>query len=366
MSIRIHAVTVFCFLVIAAVHSMAESEREAIERKADETKMLRMKEILRKQDVDISFFGKVVDQNNIPVEGANVELQITQFSPDMEKLFGQTKSIIIKTDSAGWFSVENEKGRSVYIKGASKQGYEYVMSQNTDISFQYAEHGNQKPFVADKKMPVVFRLRKQGGTAFCLEVKYWDCQISTSESSRTKGYDFVRKEPVRDLTKPVLNGEPLTCDLQIKATFNTNDATWSVVLSPGNTNGGIIVLEQLLYEAPDTGYQSEYTFTPEDRKPVKAKYVYLRSRYPFIYTRLELDHFNAAKNFFRLNGKSAITNPYGDRNLEQAADLPWEVTKQLTDEAKAAFRQNKRPSKPDLSKLVKESKEKAEKEKGKQ
>ncbi|MFH0778401.1 MAG: hypothetical protein V2A71_07190, partial [Candidatus Eisenbacteria bacterium] len=67
----------------------------------------------------------------------------------------------------------------------------------------------------------------------------------------------------------------------------------------------------------------------------------------------------------RLRGK-AVTNPYGDRNLEQATDLPYEVTKQLTDEAKTSFRQNKRPSKPDLPKLVKEAKEKAEKDKGRQ
>jgi len=61
-----------------------------------------------------------------------------------------------------------------------------------------------------------------------------------------------------------------------------------------------------------------------------------------------------------------VTNPYGDRNLEQATDLPYEVTKQLTDEVKAAFRQNKRPVKPDLPKLIEEVKEKAEKDKPKQ
>lgn len=239
------------------------------------------------------------------------------------------------------------------------------MAQNPSLDFQYAEHGNQKSFLAVKQSPVIFHLRKQNDTAFLLETKYWDCQILTNESGKAKGYDFIRQVAVRDLMAPMLNGETLTPDLMVKATLNTNDATWSVVLSPGDTNGGIIVSEQLLYEAPDTGYQPEYAFTPIDRKPVKAKYIYLKSRNPPVYMRLELNEFNANKTFFRLNVKSAIINPYGERNLEQATGLPYEVTKQLTDDAKASFRQNKRPSKPDLPKLIKDAKDKAEKDKPK-
>lgn len=361
MSLRNYAVTLLCALIFAAHSSVAETEQEAMQRKGDEDKMLRMKEILRSADVDISFSGKVLDQNNIPIEGANVELQVTQFSPDIKRLFGQTKSIVIQTDSAGHFSLEREKGRSIYIKSITKSGYDAALLTDQKRSFQYAEHGNLRPFVADQNSPVAFSMRKQGSTTFCLENRYLDCQISVSESGKAKGYDFIHQQQVRDLTTPILNGETLTCDLLVKATFNTNDATWSVILSPNDTNGGIIVSEHLLYEAPDTGYQPEYSFTPEDRKPVKAKYVYLKSRDPAIYTRLELNNFNAAKNFFRLNGKSAITNPYGDRNLEQATDLPYEVTKQLADEAKASFRQNKRPTKPDLPKIIKEAKDKADK-----
>lgn len=208
-------------------------------------------------------------------------------------------------------------------------------------------------------------LRKKGETAFLLREGTLNFQILETQSGKVIGYDFVQRGPIRNVANPAGDDAARVCDFQVKATFNTNDATWAVVLSPGNTNGGIIVSEQLLYEAPDSGYQPEYAFTPEDRKPVKAKYVYLKSRDPAIFTRLEIEHINANKDFFRLSGKS-VTNPYGDRNLEQATDLPYEVTKQLSDDAKAAFRQNKRPTKPDLPKLVKEAKEKAEKDKGKQ
>ena len=359
MKQRTYSVGFLCSLILAA-SAFAQSDRTAVDRKADEDKMLRMKEALQKQDAHISFFGKVVDQNNTPVTGASVHLHIIHFSPDMEKLFGASKPLECTTDDRGLFSVEKEIGRSLYVDSIAKDGYDGSALLNTQRNFQFSARGDQKPFVANRKSPAIFQLRKQGGASFCLEVKYWDCQVSRKDSGKPKGYDFIRQEPLRDLAKPVLSGEALVCDLQVKATVNANDTTWTAVLSPGNTNGGIIVSEQLLYEDPDTGYQTEYTFTPEDRKPVKAKYVYLKSRDPAIFTRLEIEHINANKDFFRLSGKS-VTNPYGDRNLEQATDLPYEVTKQLTDEAKASFRQNKRPTKPDLPKLVKEVKEKADK-----
>lgn len=360
-TIENNGIFLVCLVVLISVSATANnSDLSSVEREGAEKKMSRMKEILRKRDVDISFYGRVVDQNGEPIVSANVEIQITQFNPDPEKLFGQVKSLVVATDNIGGFSIEEERGRDIYVKNISKSGYEYAMAQNRS-SFQYFEEsGHPKPFVADKTTPVLFRLRKQGDTAFLLENKYCECQISVNESGKTKGYDFIHQKQIRNLETSVLNGETLTCDLRIKATFNTNNATWIVVLSSGSTNGGIIVSEQLFYEAPKDGYQSEYTFVPEDRKPLKAKYVYLKSREPAIYTRLELDNCNAGKSFFRLNGEIAVTNPYGDRNLEQATDLPYEVTKQLTDEAKTAFRQNKRPQKPDLPKLVKEAKEKAD------
>lgn len=348
--------------LLPPVGNAAETAREKTEREAAENKMTRMEEKLRQQDVAIRFFGKVQDQLGQPVEGAEVVLHVTQFSPNMEKLFGATKEVRVKTDAQGCFTVSHEKGRSLYVKEIQRDGYAFSPKENPIGEYRYAGEG--QPFVPDQANPVVFRMRKTGTTTFLLADRSLDVQFRLAESGKSIGYDFVQRSPIRNVANPASDDAARVCDLQVKATFNTNDATWAVVLSPGNTNGGILVSEQLLYEAPDTGYQPEYTFTPEDRKPVKAKYVYLKSRGPAIFTRLEIEHINANKEFFRLSGKS-VTNPYGDRNLEQATDLPYEVTKQLTADAKAAFRQNKRPSKPDLPNLVKEAKEKADKDKGK-
>jgi len=265
------------------------------------------------------------------------------------------------TNAKGDFAIRHEKGRSFYVKKVLKDGYEFTAKQNPIGEYLYSS-GDQ-PFVPDQEKPVIFRVRKVGNQSFLLQNTCVDINFRTNEICKLTGWDFIRRGQASGV-KPISAADEYFCDLQAKATFNTNNAIWTVILSPGNTNGGVIVSDQLFHEAPETGYQAEYTFTPEDRKPVKAKYVYIKSREPAIYTRLVIEHINANKEFFRLSGK-AVTNPYGDRNLEQATDLPYEVTKQLTDEAKTSFRQNKRPSKHDLPKMVKEAKEKADKSKQK-
>jgi hypothetical protein len=355
------------FVSLWSSASIAQNELSPEERLKAEAKMNRMKEAFQKQDVDVSFFGKVLDDHDAPVEGARINANIMHFDPDPQKLFGESKTIELISDANGFYSIEHEKGRSFYITSISKEGYDGSMLKE-ERGFNYSgpgydEHGTLKPFVANKKFPVVFRIRKQGEISFLLYKTDWVCQISARESGAERGYDFIRDMPVRDLAKPFFDGEPLASDLLMRATLNAEDAKWTVVLSSGTAGGGIIVSDQLLYEAPETGYQSQYIFMPEGRKPLAAKYIYLRSRNPTIYSRLEIEYCTVDKNFVRLRGR-IVTNPYGERNLEQPIDLPYEVRKQLFDKVTTAFRHNGRPSKPDIPKPIKEAKEKAEKDKG--
>jgi len=53
-----------------------------------------------------------------------------------------------------------------------------------------------------------------------------------------------------------------------------------------------------------------------------------------------------------------ITNPYGERNLEEAKDMPFRLQKQLEKETKEALRKKQRPAKPaDLPALIRQAKE---------
>lgn len=312
---------------------------------------------------EMVFYGKIVDQYNQPVPNAIVAANAPIPVGYMQD---KARRCQVQSDVEGRFEVTKKtfglgalKGSLISISSIEKDGYEYIHGTGVE-SFSYRK-GYTNKHAPDPQSPVVFNMRKkEGATTFLIQERYLELRVDLSDSGKTCGRDLVQRGSIGNVANPVGDDAAHVADFQIKAMFNTNDATWAVVLSPGDTNGGIIVSARLLYDAPETGYQPEYTFTPEDRKPVKAKYVYLKSRDPAIYTRFEIEHINANKDFFRLSGKS-VTNPYGDRNLEQATDLPYEVTKQLTDEAKTAFRQNKRPTKPDLPKLIKETRDKADK-----
>lgn len=357
--------TILSICVLCAGVALSRAGEEDVQRR-------KLFDDYRAMEGDVTFFGKVVDQYAASVEGAIIKVSVPTPGHWLKPIM-ISREKTLTTDKDGLFEVSRKtygvaqlKGCYLNIQSIVREGYEaqwneWVNDKRTSFSYSATD---AKRFVPDPSNPIVYTMRKKGAVAFLLQEIKIGFQVEMNQSGKSVGYDLIRHHRIKDTHKPVYNGELVFPDLQLKATLNTNDATWAVVLSPGDTNGGIIVSEQLLYEAPDNGYQPEYVFTPEDRKPLKAKYVYLKSRDPAIFTRLEIEHINANKEFFRLSGKS-VTNPYGDRNLEQTTDIPYEVTKQLTDAAKVAFRQNKRPAKPDLPKLVKEAKEKAGKNKGK-
>lgn len=319
---------------------------------------------VRSGEDQIEFYGRIIDQCDEPVVDATVTMAV-----DTAHVLPQAPPTFqLRTDSTGRFSIEKEKNSitaaGISISSIEREGYEMKFQQGERWVFDYRKN-NPNRYLPNKNVPFTYRMRKKAAnSSFLFEEVMLKFQFGVEESGKRIGYDFVQRGHIRNVAMPAGDDRDLVSDLQVTATYNSNDGTWAVVLSPGNASGGIIVSEQLLYEAPDSGYQKEYAFTPIDRKPLKAKYVYLMSRDPAIYTRIELDMVNANSDFFRLNCRSTVTNPYGDRLLEQASELPYEVVKQLTDEAKTAFRQNKRPPKPDMARLLKEVNGKAGKATG--
>lgn len=71
----------------------------------------------------IEIYGKVVDQNGAPVEGATIEISVAHFLSQTS-----TRNVIQRTsDSSGLFSIEGLRGFSVYMK-ASKQDFYRVIN----------------------------------------------------------------------------------------------------------------------------------------------------------------------------------------------------------------------------------------------
>lgn len=137
-----------------------------------------------------------------------------------------------------------DKPHRAFVTEVKKAGYALIALDNYGSA-----GGNLVEHKTTPDDPVVTVLRKKGETAFLLREGALNFQILETQYGKVIGYDFVQRGPIRNVANPTGDDAARVTDLQVKATFNTNNATWTAILSPGNTNGGMIVSDQLLYEA---------------------------------------------------------------------------------------------------------------------
>jgi hypothetical protein len=225
-----------------------------------------------------------------------------------------------------------------------------------------------------KENPAITTLRKKGLSSFLLfyprgsERNYkwtatgWFWSEGTNHANR-----------VLDILAPIGRdgrwAEVEYADLRLEARLDSTNRCWTVTLSTTNETDGLVLSDELLFEAPTSGYMPQGTLSVTGRTD-QIKYIYLRSRMPSIYTRILLKYYNWYDNRTKENLRFFIAewiNPYGGRTFEydgRPASVPA-LTRILTEEAKAAIRAGKHPEYPDIPQRVKEQEEKeaAEKEK---
>jgi Carboxypeptidase regulatory-like domain len=103
----------------------------------------------------INFYGKVVDENGKPIQGAAVRFQWTDMSET-----GTTEKIT-QTDEQGMFSLTNEKGKRLLVF-VSSAGYHAV--NRGRASFEYAAFFEPNYIEPDSNDPVIFRMIKKGAS----------------------------------------------------------------------------------------------------------------------------------------------------------------------------------------------------------
>lgn len=292
----------------------------------------------------VVIYGKVVDLAGTPVPGAEVKLSWQQATI----LIGKPDSgrfDFVTTGTDGRWTFTAEKPHRAFVADVRKSGYDYGSVKNAsarDLVYEPTTRDN----------PVVTVLRKKGETTFLLRREGYQLIRVFSPRSQTNTLDLLAEKG--DKSKGASYA-----DLQTAVNYGGTTGKWTVTYSATNGTDGIVIGTNLLYGAPQEGYQKEVVLNG----PPWPRYLYLRSRTPAIYSRLDLEHSTwtetETNQGFRISYKAWI-NPYGERNLEYDPDLEkeWRLADQLGDQAKTAFRQNKRPEKPDLSKLVKEAKDK--------
>lgn len=376
-SIRVlrHIVWFACLGICLACHSKGQEA-------TGQDKESRIRVFLQGSENQIDYFGKVLDQNGKPIDGAKVGLEIGKFSPNPIYDYVTVDKININTDKFGQFKLINKRGFSLTIINIIKNNYEYdenraFLEKSNDAN--YRDH--QKPKASNPATPAVFYMRKIGEPTFLFHGD-GGFIFSAKDSGTEQAFDVIRRDDFKgnDLKTLMLAGDPLYPDLRAKATCDPNAGVWNVELLSGKPGDGLQVLDRKLYEAPLGGYSSSFSFqirilgpngwplvtipgNPSreirltydlPRPDTQILYLYLRSREPALYTRLIFEYPRNVRPDYLPLGAKIDTNPYGERNLEQAVGLPVDVKLKIEEEIRSTFRNYGRPQKPDLPKLVRE------------
>lgn len=298
--------------------------------------------------VPVHIYGKVVDLDGTPIADVDVTLGWADVrSVRGEKGYSGQKHLM--TDALGLWNFTIEKPMNASIQAVTKDGYEYIVSEESGRDLIQSIRTTQGT-------PVVSVLRKRGETTFLLQREEYQLIRVFSPNSQENSLDLLKEKG--DNSKAG-NYD----DLRVAVEYEPTTRKWAVTYSVA-TNGtdGIIASNNVLFEAPLDDYQKQIVLSG----PPWPRHLYMRSRTPAIYSRLDLDHSSwvasETNTGFRISYKAWI-NPYGNRNLEYEPELEkeWRLYDQLEDDAKTLIRGNKRPTKPDLPKLIKEATEKAAK-----
>jgi hypothetical protein len=254
----------------------------------------------------INFYGRVVDENEQPVEGATVDFKWTDLSPN------GTSEYHTVSDASGLFSMVNQRGKRLSVT-ASKPGY-YSAGDARQASFEYANPADGL-FRPDPNRPVILHLRKKG----------------TGTELVTSQYGM---KPYFGVTMP-LDGSRVYVDLVERKTGATGPikvsqnkppveewkqaAEWSFRMEI--PDGGFVEQnDEFPFEAPENGYQPviEFDFQKGEANWADGvkKDFYIKFGNPPRYGRLRLETLidMAGARF------TYAINPDGSRYLEPKAD----------------------------------------------
>jgi hypothetical protein len=193
----------------------------------------------------IEFYGKVVDENGQPVEGANIDFSWVYYHPEASFT---TNTL---SDRDGLFALKGVVGAEMVVY-AGKPGYYTVKSLN-QINFSYSELPGQQPFHPDPNNPIVFHLRKKGQGADLITSQHGvfpDLEFSGPRDGSTVRVDFFNQKVGTEGQLELSSVKPPRGQAASK---------WSFRLSV--PDGGLIEEnDEFPFEAPASGYQSMIEF----------------------------------------------------------------------------------------------------------
>ena len=288
-------------------------------------------------DVDIVFFGKVVDQFYAPVADANVGIEVFHSQGSGRK---GIKAVMIRTDEDGLFTLK-DKGISIHIQKIEKRGYEFVDHKNVDRDFDYSHVYPKAVFVPDERSALLFHMRKIEG-----EPAYLICKPSVELNfSPDRGHEYNLDvvgtwiDNMGVLHRASSGGHT---DLNIKCSLSKDRKAYELMFLSTDTNSGVLVSEDAFEQAPDGGYKAQANLEVD----IPMKYeerrvqVYVKARGGQAYSRLELDLTVRPSNL--LISAEIRTNPAGSRNLKHDAQFQKYESKRRYDDRERQYQERVR------------------------
>lgn len=270
----------------------------------------RLREIAVMANKPIEFYGRVVDQNDAPIPGVKITLQIRAMKEAgfgvMADLFEDT---VVTSDTSGRFSLVDSKGSVLTVKALEKPGYD-PSKKSTNRSFRYWDNENAR-YKPDAGEPEIFRMWKKGTPEPLLRGSKF---YGIVPDGRSYTIDLLRHIKIE--------GEAagdFRVSIQRPSEVQAGDKyDWNCIVDA--IDGGLIVSDaEQMYLAPENGYQQQYRIemavSDPDWEEKAKRQLYLRSRGGEVYARLEVEVY-ANYQDKAVFSVEYYANPNGSRNLE--------------------------------------------------
>jgi hypothetical protein len=269
-------------------------------------------------NVQLDFYGKVVEHDGSPISGATIWLDSSKIephlNPNQHPIVHETFSRM--TDQNGLFSVHGISGTYLQVVGVSKDGYRSDMKVGSFFHFGPSADFRERHH-PDPGNPVVFHLWKKGPTEPLIEREI-GFRLHVDNSPVTIDLLTGKSQPGR-----VSSGDlQVALNRPVGLLYPRPPYDWQFEITA--INGTILeTTDVFLYKAPEAGYQSVYKYAFQSANvpggaDAKKKY-YVRGRDGSFFASMDVEVNSNSDNRDEAWGGIRIKyllNPRGSRNLE--------------------------------------------------
>jgi len=118
------------------------------------------KALYQSQEKPIVFYGKIVDQFDQAISGANIDFKVWSFTEENTS-FTKIHMNNLLSNEEGEFMIEGLTGRKLLIKSISKEGFSFPFGKNKSRTFYFGNLVPSRIHSPNSGSPIKFILDKE-------------------------------------------------------------------------------------------------------------------------------------------------------------------------------------------------------------